>query len=314
MSTNLRPLPSLDGPLYLTDGGMETTLIFHQGFDLPEFSSLMMMRTPEQRAAIAGYAETYFEIAKSAGLGMVIETATWRASPDWTTRIGFDGLDDLESANRTAIDVIADVRDRARYGDTDIIVSGCVGPRGDGYDAGELMSADQAEAYHAWQVGILSGTRADVVTGMTMTNIPEAIGLARAAKAAGTRSVIAFTVETDGRLPTGDTLDRAIAEVDAATHAAPEYYMVNCAHPIHFAASLQLPPGLRSRLRGVRANASKCSHAELEVMETLDEGNPLELGSEIWAVSKAHPNLRVFGGCCGTDDRHVAAIANALAR
>ncbi|MEL6871243.1 MAG: homocysteine S-methyltransferase family protein [Pseudomonadota bacterium] len=314
MSTSQRPLPSAGGPLYLTDGGMETTLIFRQGFDLPEFSSLVMMTTPDKRAAVADYAETYFDIARKAGLGMVIETATWRASPDWTTRIGFHGLGDLADANRQAVELLADVRGKARYEAVDIIISGCIGPRGDGYDAGSIMSADEAEAYHAWQVGILSETSADVISGLTMTNIAEAIGLARAAKAAGCRSVISFTVETDGRLPTGDTLARAIAEVDAATHHAPAYYMVNCAHPIHLAGSLDLPAGLRQRLRGIRANASKCSHAELDAMETLDDGDPLELGGEMATICAANSNLRVFGGCCGTDDRHIAAMAVELRR
>jgi S-methylmethionine-dependent homocysteine/selenocysteine methylase len=122
-----------------------------------------------------------------------------------------------------------------------------------------------------------------------------------------------FTVDTDGRLPTGQTLGDAVAEVDAATGGAPAYYMINCAHPTHFDGALAARARWVDRMRGLRANASTRSHAELNESTELDVGNPAELGAQYAALRRRLPRLNVMGGCCGTDDRHMAAIAEACA-
>jgi S-methylmethionine-dependent homocysteine/selenocysteine methylase len=192
-----------------------------------------------------------------------------------------------------------------------MVISGCVGPRGDGYDPGRMMSADEAEAYHAAQIGVFAGTEADIVSAITMTYAEEAIGIARAAEAAGMPVVISFTLETDGRLPTGQGLKEAIAAVDAATGWAPLYYMINCAHPTHFASVVASGEPWLQRLKGLRANASKRSHAELDAAPDLDAGDPVELGREYRAIRRGLPHLTVLGGCCGTDHRHVEAISRA---
>jgi S-methylmethionine-dependent homocysteine/selenocysteine methylase len=171
-----------------------------------------------------------------------------------------------------------------------------------------VMSADEAQAYHAQQIGVFAESDADMVTAITMTNANEAIGVARAAQAAGMPVAISFTLETDGRLPTGQGLKEAIDEVDAATGNAPAYYMINCAHPTHFEATLDAEAAWVQRVRGLRANASKRSHAELNEAPDLDEGNPAELGAEYHAILRRHPQINVLGGCCGTDRRHVEAI------
>jgi homocysteine S-methyltransferase len=190
-------------------------------------------------------------------------------------------------------------------------ISGCVGPRGDGYDPGVVMSAEEARDYHAEQVRTFAASAADLVTAITMTNVPEAIGVTRAAQAAGMPVVISFTLETDGRLPTGDSLMEAIERVDAATGQGPAYYMINCAHPSHFGGSLCAGGPWVRRLRGVRANASTRSHAELDEAGELDDGNPQELGAQYRSLMRRLPHLVVLGGCCGTDQRHIAAIASA---
>jgi len=192
-----------------------------------------------------------------------------------------------------------------------MVISGCVGPRGDGYDPAHVMSAEEAERYHAEQIRVFAATAADVVTAITMTNVPEAIGVTRAARAAGMPVVISFTVETDGRLPTGDSLKDAIERVDAATGEGPAYYMINCAHPTHFEGALAGGEPWARRLRGLRANASTKSHAELDEAEELDDGNPAELGAQYRALRDRLPHLVVLGGCCGTDHRHIGAIASA---
>ncbi|MEL6296941.1 MAG: homocysteine S-methyltransferase family protein [Pseudomonadota bacterium] len=312
MSIKRKPLPLANGPVFLTDGGMETTFIFHEGLELPEFSSLVLIKSEDGRQAIAKYAKTYIDLARDAGLGLVIESTTWRAGPDWADKIGFPGLDNLAGANRDSIALLDEMRREAAKMDVNVIVSACIGPRGDGYDPGRIMTGEEAALYHDWQVRVLAETNADVITGLTMTNVPEAIGIATAAKLHDMPCVISFTLETDGRLPTGDSLEGAIVAVDAATGDAPAYYMINCAHPTHLIKSLDLPADIRERLRGIRANASKCSHAELDEMEELDVGNPHELGREMADIHAAHPHIRVLGGCCGTDDRHVREIAKAL--
>lgn len=306
-----RELPQLQGKPFLTDGGLETTLLFHDGIDLACFAAIDMLRKEGGRAHLERYFETYLDIAREAQAGFVLESVTWRSSRDWAGPLGMS-LDELAGYNREAIEMLHELREKHQAPDMPLVVSGCIGPRGDGYDPGEVMTPEEAQDYHAWQVRIFADAGADMATGITITNVPEAIGIVRAAHEAGLPSAISFTVETDGRLPTGDTLDEAIAAVDAATGGGPAYYMVNCAHPTHFAPALDETAEWTRRVRGLRANASKMSHAELDGMEQLDTGDPLELGHEHRDLLRRLPHLAVLGGCCGTDHRHVAAIARAV--
>jgi S-methylmethionine-dependent homocysteine/selenocysteine methylase len=287
---------------------METTLIFEQGIELPQFASFPLLESEEGRAALREYFEPYLAIARERGVGIVLDAPTWRANPDWGEKVGYS-LERLEAANRDAVAFIEELRDQA-----DVLVSGCVGPRGDGYVPGELMNADEAEDYHSWQVGVFAGTSADLVSALTMNYAEEALGIARAADKAGMPCVVSFTVETDGRLPSGQPLHEAIEQVDEDTGKAPAYFMINCAHPTHFAHVLEEDGAWKERIRGLRANASKMSHAELDEAEELDPGNPDELASDYVALRSKLPNLTVIGGCCGTDHRHIAAISKAWAQ
>ncbi|MCI5077045.1 homocysteine S-methyltransferase family protein [Oricola sp.] len=302
-------LPQRNGQTLLTDGGIETTLIFHEGFDLPLFAAYVLLDNDEGRQGLRDYYARFIEIARDTGSGFVLESPTWRCSQDWGAQLGHDA-EAIARYNRDAIALMADLRGNAAT-DAPVVISGCIGPRGDGYAPETQMEADEAQAYHAHQVATFAATEADMVTAVTMTHVGEAIGIARAAKAAGIPSVISFTVETDGRLPSGQPLAEAIRETDAATGGAPAYYMINCAHPDHFADVLADDgSGWTARIQGLRANASRMSHAELDESETLDDGDPVELGQDYAALTAALPNLRVFGGCCGTDHRHVRAIAS----
>ena len=304
-------LPQLDGSLFLTDGGLETTLIFHEGHELPEFAAFDLLREQAGKDYLSAYLERYIAIAKAARAGFVLESVTWRASADWGAKLGYTP-DSLAAANRESIDMLTALRDRHDGEVTPMVISGCIGPRGDGYDPGEIMSPDDAQAYHATQIETFAATDADMVTAMTITNVPEAIGIARAAQAAGMPCVLSFTVETDGRLPTGDRLGEAITAVDEAPGGAPAYYMINCAHPSHFAAVLETGEAWVGRLRGIRANASACSHAELDEATELDDGDPVQLGRDYSALLGRHQQINVLGGCCGTDHRHVEAISKAV--
>jgi S-methylmethionine-dependent homocysteine/selenocysteine methylase len=303
-------LPQLGGDLFLTDGGIETTLIFHDGLELPDFAAYDLLRRPEGEAALQKYFRAYGEIARRFGVGLILESATWRASRDWAERLGHTP-GELAELNRAAIRQLEAIRSEFQTGKTPVVISGCLGPRGDGYNPANLMSVEQAEAYHREQAGIFADSAADLLTAITMNYVEEAIGIARAARRVGMPVVISFTVETDGRLPTGDTLQAAIEQVDAATEAYPAYYMINCAHPTHFESVLAGNEPWAQRIRGLRANASRQSHAELNESPTLDVGDPTELGREYAALKRRLPRLCVMGGCCGTDHRHVEQVAAA---
>jgi S-methylmethionine-dependent homocysteine/selenocysteine methylase len=305
-------LPQLGGGLFLTDGGIETTLIFHDGLELPEFAAYDLLRRPEGEAALQKYFGAYTEIAKRFGVGLILESATWRASRDWAERLGHTPRE-LADLNRAAVRQLEGIRREFQTGKTPTVISGCLGPRGDGYNPANLMSVEQAEAYHGEQARVFADSAADLLTAITMNYVEEAIGITRAARSVAMPVVISFTVETDGRLPTGDTLQAAIERVDAATAAYPAYYMINCAHPTHFERVLDGKQPWAQRLRGLRANASRQSHAELNESPTLDTGDPAELGREYAALKRRLPRLCVMGGCCGTDHRHVEQIAAACA-
>jgi S-methylmethionine-dependent homocysteine/selenocysteine methylase len=296
-------LPQLDGQAFLTDGGIETVLIFHEGIDLPAFAAFPLLADAAGTEVLRRYYAPFVAEAAARGLGFIAESPTWRASARWAAELGI-GAEELDDLNRRAIALMEELR----ADHPEVVISGCIGPSDDGYDPAELLSADAAEAYHATQIATFADTAADLVTAVTMTYAEEAIGIVRAARTAGLPVVVAFTVETDGRLPSGQPLREALAQVDGETDAYPAYYMINCAHPSHFDAILD-DELLRRRVHGVRANASALSHAELDEAEALDEGDPADLAARCTALVGQLPNLNVFGGCCGTDHRHVSAMA-----
>jgi S-methylmethionine-dependent homocysteine/selenocysteine methylase len=304
-------LPQLSGEVFITDSGLETDLIFNEGFELPEFAAFVLLDDPSGTAALAAYFRRHVDIAVRHGCGVILETPTWRASRDWGARLGYPAAQ-LRRVNESAVSLLSQVRgeyqDAAR---SPVVVSGCLGPRADGYAAAGRMTADEAQGYHTAQIETLATAGVDLVHAMTLTYPAEAIGIAQAAAGAGVAATISFTTETDGRLPDGSTLAGAVAEVDAASGGSPVYYGINCAHPAHFAAALP-SGGIGSRIRSVRANASRKSHAELEESPTLDTGDPVELARDYLRLRAQHPPISIVGGCCGTDARHVQAIAAAV--
>lgn len=300
-------LPQLGDRLFLTDGGIETTLIFLEGLELPFFAAFDLLKTREGTAALRKYFTTYVELANRLGLGLVLESPTWRASPDWAQQLGYSESG-LAAANRKAIQLLEEIRDH-HQADHPIVISGCVGPRGDGYVVDQAMTANEAEAYHAGQIAAFADTAADMVCAITMNYAEEAVGIARAAQTAKMPAAISFTVETDGCLPTGQSLQSAIEQVDRETGGYVAYYMINCAHPSHFEHIVRQGGDWLARIRGLRANASRKSHAELDESTELDTGNPVELGQDYARLKNHMQALTVLGGCCGTDHRHIEQIA-----
>jgi S-methylmethionine-dependent homocysteine/selenocysteine methylase len=297
----------------LTDGGLETTLIFLEGFDLPCFASFDLLKDDKGLNVLSNYYRRYLEIARDNGFGFILETPTWRANPDWIESTGYQRTA-VSELNEKAVELMVTLRDEFESYLSSIVISGCIGPRGDGYQADNQMSQDEAREYHSEQVYAFSKGRVDMVSAITMTYAEEAIGICLAATDVGLPSVISFTVETDGSLPSGMKLKDAVESVDAATSTPPAYYMVNCAHPTHFGGVLADGRDQQwiQRIMGIRANASRKSHVELDESTELDRGDIGEFGTEHQKLILNFPHLNVFGGCCGTDEEHVLEIAKSL--
>jgi S-methylmethionine-dependent homocysteine/selenocysteine methylase len=304
-------LPQLRNALFLTDGGLETTLVFHEQLELPHFAAFDLLRTERGTGILRRYFETYTRIALDHGVGIVLEAPTWRANPDWAAKLGYDA-GALADANRRGVGLLLEVRAAMETPSTPVVISGNLGPRGDGYRPQARMSVAEARDYHGAQVATFAATDADMLGAFTMNYTEEAVGIALAARAARMPLALSFTLETDGKLPSGQPLVEAIERVDAESDDYPVYYMIHCAHPSHFEGVLDELGAKARRVRGLRANASRRSHAELDASTDLDAGDPRELGAEYRALSRRLPALTVVGGCCGTDHRHVAAIAQAL--
>jgi S-methylmethionine-dependent homocysteine/selenocysteine methylase len=287
---------------------LETWLVFLRGVDLPDFAAFPLLDDPDGRELLAEYFRDHLQVAEAAGAAVVLETPTWRANRDWGARLGYDSVA-LDRVNRDAVSFLRGLADE--FDGVGVVVSGLLGPRGDGYRPEELLSPAEAASYHRAQIESFVAAGADRVTLLTATHAGEAIGVIEAARDAQVPVVVAFTVETDGRLPSGQALDDAIDEVDRATSGAALQFGINCAHPDHFTSALDGEPSAIRRIELLRANASRASHAELDEAEELDDGDPVELAEQYAQLLREHPHLKVLGGCCGTDVRHVEAIARA---
>ncbi|MHA6326722.1 homocysteine S-methyltransferase family protein [Roseivivax sp. CAU 1753] len=300
--------PNINADLLVAYVGMETDLIFTRGIDLPGFASYPLLETAEGRKLLEGYLSDMIALGKETGTGVILESPTWVANRDRGAAIGYSP-ETLQQRNKQAIALMAEVR--AVHGDVPTVISANLGPRHDAYGPATQMSADEAELYHSEQISTLAETEVDVVSAYTLAYPSEATGIVRTARRCNLPVVISFTVETDGKLPTGNTLQEAISEVDAATDRYVSYFMINCAHPDHFNAVLEDRPWMQ-RVKGIVANASRCSHAELDEAEALDDGDPSELARLLSGIRGRFPHIQVLGGCCGTDMRHMRKIATAV--
>lgn len=302
--------------VFLTDAGLETVLLFLQGIDLPEFAAFPLLQHDTGTVVLQKYFEQFVCLAIENKMGFIFESATWRASKDWAAKLNI-GTIQLAELVKKSIHIMDEIRQKYKSDDCPMVLSGNIGPRGDGYVVGnKTMTPVEAELYHTEQIDTFANhTNADLVSAVTMTYPEEAIGIVRAAQKLHIPSVIAFTVETDGRLPCGISLQDAIMKVDEATNNGPSYYMVNCAHVTHFEHIMRLnkdEPWVK-RIRGLRSNASKKSHAELDQSDDLDDGDPEEFGQQNAELRQMFgDHLNIFGGCCGTDSRHITQITEAF--
>ncbi len=293
--------------MFITDGGLETTLIFHDGLELPHFAAFDLLKSRDGYEILRKYYDRYATLAHSYGMNFILESPTWRANPDWADRLGYHAQA-LDHANRQAIEMMKAIKLSYESEQSRFLISGCIGPRGDGYSVESKMSVYEAEAYHATQAKSFAKAEVDLITGVTINYVEEALGIVQATTKLGVPAVISFTVETDAKLPSGQEIGEAIEQIDREAWEKPAYYMINCAHPSHFMDLLKEPADWVERIQGIRANASKKSHAELDQCEELDEGNPQELSRDYMKLKSKLINLQVVGGCCGTDHRHIEAM------
>jgi S-methylmethionine-dependent homocysteine/selenocysteine methylase len=308
----VKNLPQLNSELFLTDGGIETQMIFEKGIDLPYFAAYLLLLEEKGLKALKEYLDGFLQAASKAEVGLILETPTWRASADWGEKLGHDALE-LARINREAVHLLREQAESREQLKAPVVVSGCMGPRGDGYQAHILMTRQQAQEYHQRQVDALVEGGADQVSAMTMTYTEEAIGFCLAARKARVPLVLSFTVETDGLLPGGESLGSALQKVDEASQGYPAYYMVNCAHPTHMECALSQSGPWLERLGGIKPNASSKSHEELNNCKEIDHGDPEDLARRCVELRRRLPRLNVFGGCCGTHLKHFESMASALA-
>lgn len=309
MSEYRHCLPQLNGKFCITDGGMETDFCFNHKIELPEFAAYDLLRDEAGYSRLFDYYKSFAELAQRFAVGLVLETPTWRANPDWGTKLG-DSKEALHKLNLASVKLVEHVREDFNSEEAPIIISGCVGPRGDGYRPDGLMSAHEAQHYHTQQLATFAESNVDMVAALTINYAAEAEGITKAAQQLNLPVCISFTVETDGNLPTGQTLGEAIMAVDQATDNGPAYYMINCAHPSHFGHLFTGDEPWLDRIKGLRANASCLSHEELDGSETLDDGEPITFGRELGELKAHNKQLTVLGGCCGTDYRHIEQVCH----
>ncbi|SMO91271.1 homocysteine S-methyltransferase [Saccharicrinis carchari] len=295
---------------YLTDGGMETTLIFHQGIDIPYFATFDLLKNPLHRKAIDRYFRQYLDMAAKHNTGFILESVTWRAHSDWGPTLGYTQRE-LAEVNRQAVEQVKELRQEYLESIDHILVSGCIGPRYDGYAVNKDGWEDY-KSYHSPQIKTLRDCGVDMVTALTINSKEEALGIVMAAKDINVPTVISFTVEMDGNLPDGHSLQEAIEAIDSLTDSYALYFMINCAHPLHFEQKLSALNGLSERICGIRANASCKSHAELDESPVLESGDKEELAQWYGIFKNRHPHIKVFGGCCGTDITHIEEICENL--
>lgn len=309
MKTYRNNLPQLQGQQFITDGGLETTLIFHSNIDLPHFAAFDLYNREGGPELLKTYYEDYIRVAQKHNLAFILESATWRCNSNWGYKLGYDPQS-LSSINTRAIEQLEELR-RKHQNSQPFVISGCIGPADDGYFPGDIMTIEEATEYHTPQVIDFSNSGADMVSAFTMNYSAEALGIVLAAKNAGIPVCISFTVETNGRLPSNESLQEVIESIDAHTDQYPAYYMINCAHPDHFKDIFSSKAVWQSRIQGVRANASEKSHEELDNSDTLDSGDKHKLVSGFREIRSLLPGLNIVGGCCGTDHSHIEALCSA---
>lgn len=297
-------------PVILADGAIETRLIYEFGLPTHDFSSFVHLFTPEGRAALDAIYRGYMRVAGESRLPMQVGTPTWRAHPEGLARQGFASPDDLRRVNEEAFRFLADMREELGLRDL-VMIAGVIGPRRDGYDPAAAPDAAEAEAYHRLQAQVLADFGVDLLYAPTFASAQELLGVARAMAATGLPYALAPVIDDDARLLDGTPLDAAVAMIDAATSPRPSQYLIGCTHAIHVTRaqnSAHWPPN--GRVTGLKANASPLPPAELDRLDHLEQDDPETFADGLLSLHAG--GMRFLGGCCGTGEAHIAALARRL--
>lgn len=300
--------PPREGVFYLTEGGQETEIMYRHGHKLPDFAMYPLFARPQAMADVRDMYRRYLETAVRHGFVALMGGLDYRASPDWASKLGFDAQA-LADVQLRCIDLLREFAKPFEPELPDVLIVGIVGPRGDAYSLNRTITAAEAEDYHSTQLATLKRAGVDLVSAMTFNNTEEAIGVARAAAGLGLPLAISFTLDSTSRLKSGPTVRQAITTVDAATgDARPDFYGINCSHPHEFTPALE-PGDWMQRVRSFRPNAAMMEKQQLCQIGHLVDGDPQELGAQMGALARRYPHIDVWGGCCGTWDAHLDAIA-----
>lgn len=300
------------GRFYLTEGGTETEFMYKHGFELPHFAMFPLLDNPKAVSRMREMFRSYLEVAAKHKVCALMGGLDYRASPDWGELLGYSAAS-LADANLQSIEFLREIASEYLSQIPEILIQGLIGPRGDAYERNETITANEAEDYHAVQLETLKKADVDLALAITFNNIPESVGVARAAAKIGVPLGISLTLDTTSKLSSGESLADAITMIDEETGQSPAFYSINCSHPLEFEPAIG-PGDWVKRVRGVRPNASKMDKMALCKIGHLEDGDPVELGVLCGDLARRYPHMDIWGGCCGTWDRHLDEIAtNVLA-
>ncbi len=296
-----------EGRFYLSEGGTETELMYKYGFELPHFAMFPLLNNPDAVLKMKEMLRSYLDVAAKHKICALMGGLDYRASPDWGKLLGYSP-DGLAEANLQSIEFLREIAKEYASEIPDILFQGLIGPRGDAYEKNESITENEAEDYHSVQLETLKKADVDLALAITFNNIPESIGVARAAAKIGVSLGISLTLDSSSKLNSGPSLAEAIIAIDEETNQSPEFYLINCSHPLEYEPAIE-PGNWISRVRGVRPNASKMEKIELCQIGHLEEGDPEELGKLCGDLARRYPHMDIWGGCCGTWNSHLDEIA-----
>jgi S-methylmethionine-dependent homocysteine/selenocysteine methylase len=306
-----RPFPpQKEGRFYLSEGGTETEILYKYGFELPQFATFPLLDNPEAVSKMQGMYRNYLDVVAKHGMCALIGGLDYRASPDWAELLGYSP-EALSEANHKSINFLREVADEYLSDIPEILIQGLIGPRGDAYERNRSITENEAEDYHSVQLTTLKEADVDLALAITFNNVPESIGVARAAKKIGVPLAISLTLDSTSKLNSGPSLAEAITQIDDETDLAPEFYLINCSHPLEYEPAIESGDWI-NRIRGVRPNASKLEKIALCKIGHLEDGDPIELGEQCGDLARRYPHMDIWGGCCGTWDTHLDQIAKNL--
>lgn len=298
---------SQEGRFYLSEGGTETEFMYKHGFELPHFAIFPLLDNPDAVSKLREMFRSYLDVAAKHEVCALMGGLDYRASPDWGELLGYSPAG-LADANMQSIEFLREIAGEYSSQIPETLIQGLIGPRGDAYERNETITENEAEDYHAVQLETLKEADVDLALAITFNNIPESVGVARAAAKIGIPLGISLSLDSSSKLNSGQSLSEAITMIDKATDQSPEFYSINCSHPLEFEPAIE-PGDWVNRIRGVRPNASKMDKMALCQLGHLEEGDPVELGVLCGDLARRYPHMDIWGGCCGTWDKHLNEIA-----